>query len=94
MGEPELKIALQRDGEARIRGFWQDAEGAVEKQRAETRQELDLLREETDRVLQSESVVSGHEGKPVGSRIFNRKARLKPGRSANRGSRSATQSMQ
>ncbi len=55
MGEPELKIALQRDGEARIRGFWQEAEGAVEKQRAEIRQELDLLREETDRVLQSEA---------------------------------------
>lgn len=55
MGEPELKIALQRDGEARIRGFWQDAEGSVEQQRAETKQELDLLREETDRVLQSEA---------------------------------------
>jgi vacuolar-type H+-ATPase subunit E/Vma4 len=57
MGESELKKALQREGEARIRGFWQDAEAAVSKQREEIDAEITRLRDETDRQLQTESTM-------------------------------------
>ena len=54
MGEKELKIALQHEGEAHARGFWEQAEEAVEKRRKEIEAELEHLREETGRSLQAE----------------------------------------
>jgi len=54
MGESELKIALQQEGEARAREFWQQAEEAVEKRRTEIEAELEHLRDETGRSLQAE----------------------------------------
>lgn len=55
MAEAELKSALHREGEARIRGFWETAEGTVSAQRAEFEAELAQLRAETDRQLQADS---------------------------------------
>ncbi len=55
MGETELKIALQHEGEARAREFWQQAEGAVEKRRKEIEADLEHLRDETERGLQAEA---------------------------------------
>lgn len=55
MGESELKIALQQEGEARAREFWQQAEGAVEKRCKEIEVELEHLRHETGRSLQAEA---------------------------------------
>lgn len=54
MGEAELKTALRREGEARVRDFWQAAEDAVAAQRAEVAAECARLRAETDRQLQAE----------------------------------------
>lgn len=55
MGEAELKIALQREGEAQVRDFWQQAEAAVETRRKEIEAELTQLRTETDCQLQAET---------------------------------------
>jgi len=55
MGEAELKIALQREGEAQVRDFWQQAEAAVETRRKEIEAELAQLRTETDCQLQAET---------------------------------------
>lgn len=46
MGELELRISLQREGEARVRAFWQDAEAVVAEQRAAHDAELEELRAE------------------------------------------------
>jgi len=54
MGETELKIALQQEGDARIRAFWEEAEGTVEKRRREIDAHLEQLRDENDRRLQAE----------------------------------------
>jgi len=54
MGESELKLALQHEGEARAREFWQQAEGNVEERRKEIEAELEHLRAETGRSLQAE----------------------------------------
>ena len=55
MGESELKNALQREGEARIRGFWQDAEALVSARRQEIAGQREQLHAETDRQLQTEA---------------------------------------
>ena len=39
MGESELKIALQREGEEQVRAFWQAAEEKVAKRRQELKEE-------------------------------------------------------
>ncbi len=57
MGEAELKKALQREGEAQVRDFWQQAEVAVETQRKEVEAELTQLHAETDCQLQAETTV-------------------------------------
>jgi vacuolar-type H+-ATPase subunit E/Vma4 len=57
MGESELKIALQREGEEQVRAFWQAAEEKVAKRRQELKEEQEQLRLEAERQLQSE--VSG-----------------------------------
>ncbi len=57
MGESELKNALQRDGEAQIRDFWQKAEAAVASRRKEIEAELTQLRAKTDHQLQAEATV-------------------------------------
>lgn len=54
MGETELKIALQHEGEAQIHSFWQQAEAGVEIRRKEIEAELTQLRAETDDQLQTE----------------------------------------
>jgi vacuolar-type H+-ATPase subunit E/Vma4 len=54
MAESELKRALQREGEADIRGFWQDAEESVSAQRQEINARLEQLNAETDQRLQTE----------------------------------------
>lgn len=54
MGESELKIALQREGEEQVRAFWQAAEEKVAKRRQELKEEQEQLRLETERQLQSE----------------------------------------
>jgi len=54
MGEKELKTALQHEGEAHARGFWDQAEAAVEGRRKEIETELEHLRDETGRSLQAE----------------------------------------
>jgi vacuolar-type H+-ATPase subunit E/Vma4 len=54
MGESELKTALQQEGEARIRSFWQEAEAAVEKRRGEIEEALEQLRQAVDQALQGE----------------------------------------
>ncbi|TNF48576.1 MAG: hypothetical protein EP304_05750 [Deltaproteobacteria bacterium] len=54
MGESELKIALQREGEEQVRAFWQAAEEKVAKRRQELRDEQEQLRIEAERQLQSE----------------------------------------
>lgn len=51
MGASELKTALRRAGEERIRGFWKEAESAVSARRKEVDTELVQLRAETDRQL-------------------------------------------
>ena len=55
MGEAELKIALQHEGEAQVRDFWQQAEVAVETRRQEIEAELAQLHVETDCQLQAET---------------------------------------
>ena len=55
MGEAELKKALQREGEAQVRDFWQQAEAAVEARRKEIEAELTQLHAETDCQLQAET---------------------------------------
>ena len=55
MGEAELKIALQREGEAQVRDFWQQAEVAVETRRKEIEAELTQLHVEADCQLQAET---------------------------------------
>ena len=55
MGESELKIALQREGEEQVRAFWQAAEEKVAKRRQELKEELQKLGIEAERQLQSES---------------------------------------
>jgi vacuolar-type H+-ATPase subunit E/Vma4 len=54
MGESELKIALQREGEEQIRAFWQAAEEKVAKRRQELKEEQEQLRLEAERQLQAE----------------------------------------
>jgi len=54
MGESELKIALQREGEEQVRAFWKAAEEKVAKRRQELKEEQEQLRLETERQLQSE----------------------------------------
>jgi vacuolar-type H+-ATPase subunit E/Vma4 len=54
MGESELKIALQREGEEQVRAFWQAAEEKVAKRRQELKEELQKLGIEAERQLQSE----------------------------------------
>jgi len=54
MGELELKIALQREGEEQVRAFWQAAEEKVAKRRQELKEEQEQLRLEAERQLQSE----------------------------------------
>jgi vacuolar-type H+-ATPase subunit E/Vma4 len=54
MGESELKIALQREGEEQVRAFWQAAEEKVEKRRQELKEEQEQLRLEAERQLQVE----------------------------------------
>jgi vacuolar-type H+-ATPase subunit E/Vma4 len=57
MTEIELKLALQREGEAQIRGFWHEAEVTVSTKRQQIEAERIQLRRETDRKLQSESAL-------------------------------------
>lgn len=54
MGEKELKTALQHEGEAHARGFWEQAEAVVEGRRKEIETELEHLHDETRRSLQAE----------------------------------------
>jgi vacuolar-type H+-ATPase subunit E/Vma4 len=54
MGESELKIALQREGEEQVRGFWQAAEERVATRRRELEAGQEQLRLEADRQLQRE----------------------------------------
>ena len=54
MGEKELKTALQHEGEAHAREFWEHAEAAVEGRRKEIETELEHLHDETGRSLQAE----------------------------------------
>ena len=54
MGESELKIALQREGEEQVRAFWQAAEKKVAKRRQELKEEQEQLRLEAERQLQAE----------------------------------------
>ena len=54
MGEAELKIALQQEGESRMRSFWQEAEAAVEKRRGEVEDQLERLRHAVEDALQAE----------------------------------------
>lgn len=51
MGESELKIALQREGEEQVRAFWQAAEEKVAKRRQELKEEQEQLRREAERQL-------------------------------------------
>ena len=57
MGEAELKNALQREGEAQIRTFWQQAETAVAIRREQVEAECLQLRAETDRQWQAQVTV-------------------------------------
>ena len=54
MGESELKIALQREGEEQVRAFWQAAEEKVAKRRQELKEEQEQLRCEAEQQLQFE----------------------------------------
>lgn len=54
MGESELKIALQREGEEQVRAFWQAAEEKVAKRRQELEEERKKLGLEAERQLQAE----------------------------------------
>lgn len=54
MGESELKIALQREGDEQVRAFWQAAEEQVGKRRRELKAEQEQLRNEAERKLQAE----------------------------------------
>lgn len=60
MGESELKLALQRNGEAQIREFWNAAESAILKQRTEINAKVDRMREESNRLVQSEAAALGN----------------------------------
>lgn len=53
MGESELKIALLREGEERVREFWQAAEETVAQSRREFEAERAQMRLEADRQLQA-----------------------------------------
>jgi vacuolar-type H+-ATPase subunit E/Vma4 len=57
MGEEELRKALQREGEAQVRDFWQQSEAAVATRRKEIEAELIQLRAEADCQLQTETTV-------------------------------------
>lgn len=54
MGESELKIALRREGDERVRDIWQVAEESVTKRRRELEVEMEQVRSEADRQLQLE----------------------------------------
>ena len=54
MGEKELRTALQHEGEAHARGFWEQAEAVVEGRRKEIETELEYLHDENRRSLQAE----------------------------------------
>ena len=54
MGELELKIALQQEGEERIRDIWHQSEDLVRKRRQEIQEELDRLREQLEGKMQRE----------------------------------------
>ncbi|MDT8443658.1 MAG: hypothetical protein RQ722_05160 [Desulfuromonadales bacterium] len=54
MAESELRTALQREGEAQIRDFWQKSEAVVATRRKEIEAEVARLRADTDRSLQTE----------------------------------------
>ena len=54
MGESELKKALQREGEARAREYWQDAESVVEARRKEIETQLERVRSEADHRLRAD----------------------------------------
>lgn len=80
MGEPELKAALQREGEAQIREFWQQAESVVASRREEIETQLAHLRTETDRRLQAEvaelniSLLFEAQTRAMGCRLYAEKA--------------------
>ncbi len=57
MGEAELKRALQREGEAQVRDFWQQAEATVASRRREIEAERVQLRTEADCQLRTETTV-------------------------------------
>ena len=57
MGESELKRALQREGEAQLDNFWQQAEAKVAVRRKEIETERLRLSAETDRKCQAEATV-------------------------------------
>lgn len=54
MGELELKIALQQEGEEQIREIWHQSEGIVRKRRQDIQEELDRLREQSEGKMQLE----------------------------------------
>jgi len=54
MGESELKIALQREGEERIRGFWLEAEANVSAERTAIEAEREELHDKAGQQLQAE----------------------------------------
>lgn len=55
MGESELKIALRREGEERVRQFWQEAEASVAAKRDEIEEQLSQLRAQMARRLEAET---------------------------------------
>lgn len=74
MGEAELKIALQREGEARIRGFWQAAETAIAEKRQEVEAQKRQLQAEHEQRLQAEVTKLRNE------RLFTARSRAMQGR--------------
>ena len=54
MGESELKKALLREGEARARESWLEAESVVETRRNEIKAQLEQMRSEADQKLQAD----------------------------------------
>ncbi len=54
MGETELKTALRRDGEDRMRRLWQQSEEVVDQRRKEIETEVEHLRQESERSVQAE----------------------------------------
>jgi len=53
MGESELKIALLREGEERVREIWQAAEETVQQRRRELAAEQERMRLEAERQMQA-----------------------------------------